>query len=138
MAKHLYDESRYFRRQWQYATAVGDHAFILSAEHGLVAPNEILHPYNTSMSDVQAGDTQYDDAGDWATQVADDFCPVLRESDVVIFTAGSDYADPLVPVIEHRTRADVLEPFRGQGIGTRQQNMQDRAREASSASLADF
>ena len=93
-AKDLYTSS-YFDLKRRYAEAAGDRWAILSAEHAIVHPNRDLAPYDTTMSDV--------DAGEWAHRVMGGlyaFVDSLREfdgaSDVeLVFLAGRDYTDPL-------------------------------------------
>jgi hypothetical protein len=121
-ARELYT-SRLFQAQRRYAEAVGDNWYILSAEHGLVTPDTELAPYDTHISDV--------DAEMWADTVVSELCPV---SQPVRITAGAKYADPLVPELEARG-VEVVEPFRGEGIGTRIQSMIAASRKAENTQL---
>ena len=50
-AKDLYSSAR-FRKARAYAERLGDPWFILSAEHGLVAPDEWLAPYERYLPDT--------------------------------------------------------------------------------------
>ncbi len=61
-AKDLY-VSDYFAKMRAYAEASGRPWFILSAEHGLVSPEEWLEPYERYLPDTARGQSP---AGWWA------------------------------------------------------------------------
>lgn len=124
-ARELYT-SQLFQAQRRYAEAIGDNWFILSAEHGLVSPYTKVAPYDTHISDV--------DVEMWADSVVSELCPV---SQPVRITAGATYADPLVPELEARG-VEVIEPFRGEGIGTRMQSMNQQARKMENTELDKY
>lgn len=50
-AKELYT-STYFAKKGEYGEVVGDQWMILSAEHGLLPPDERIEPYETSIDDL--------------------------------------------------------------------------------------
>jgi len=109
-ARDLYDESSYFRKMRAWALARGNPWYILSAKHGLVAPDDHVDPYDErGLSESQAEAI--------AETLAD------RGVRTVDVTAGRDYTDHLVPALERRG-IDVLNHFAGQGIGERQQSLQ--------------
>jgi len=121
MAKELYDESDYFKRMRTWAEARGDPWFILSAKHGLVAPQEPIEPYDKrGLSKSQA------------VEIA-----LLIQGlgfDTVHITAGRDYTKHLVPEFE-RDRVDVINHFAGLGIGERKKQLQIRTNELLNGSL---
>lgn len=124
-AKDLYD-SDLFTAQQRYAEAVGDKWYILSAKHGLLSPTDTIPPYDTELSDV--------DTEPWAKDVVDSLGEI---DETVKFAAGSDYADPLVPLLEAKG-VEVHEPFRGKRIGTRINAMQEKAREKENNPLSEY
>lgn len=57
-ARQLY-RSELFRRAAAYAEATYDHWFILSAQHYLVHPDEILEPYDKALQRMSAADRRH-------------------------------------------------------------------------------
>lgn len=57
-ARRLY-RSELFRRAAAYADATYDHWFILSAQHYLVHPDEILEPYDKTLHRMAAADRRH-------------------------------------------------------------------------------
>ena len=120
-ARDLYDESAYFRRMRKWAQARGDPWYILSAKHGLVAPDTRLEPYDErGLTDTQAETI--------ATQLHADGV------DTIHVTAGRDYTDELVPELEARG-IDVVNHFAGERIGTRRSKLEAAARELENHTL---
>jgi len=121
MAKNLYDESDYFKRMRAWAEARGDPWFILSAKHGLVAPQEPIEPYDErGLSKSQA------------VEIA-----LLVQGlgfDTVHITAGTDYTKHLVPEFE-RDGVDVINHFAGLGIGERKKQLRICANKLLNSSL---
>ena len=108
-AKHLYDESTYFVKQREYAETA-DAWYVQSAKHGLVLPNEWLHPYNKHAKDL-------DQPAKWARKIAAELSNRHGTATVEIL-GGRAYADPLRPALEARGFR-VTEPLDGLGIGER-------------------
>lgn len=125
-ARVLYDPSSYFRKQRTYAEATADRWFIQSAEHGLIAPEDRLAPYDTRPGDL-------DDVDEWADEIAADLAETVGTNAVVEILGGKAYADPLTPALE-AYGMDVHEPLRGQRIGTRQSTLDTMA----TRSLGEF
>jgi len=120
-AKHLYDESAYFRKMKAYAQAKGDEWYILSGKHGLLDPLARIEPYNAvGISEQQA------------TKIAEQ----LTDLDIhaVEIVAGEKYTQHLVPELEHK-RIDILNNFAGLGIGERMQKLDKGRREMQNKSL---
>jgi hypothetical protein len=113
-ARDLYDESAYFRKQRKYAETVADEWYVQSAKHGLVHPKHTIEPYDLRASDL-------DDPVSWARGIAGRLDHLFDEA-VVEILGGKHYADPLTPELELRG-FDVVEPLRGQRIGTRQKSL---------------
>jgi hypothetical protein len=107
----LYDESAYFCKMRAWAKSRGDTWYILSAKHGLVAPDEPLPPYDErGLSDTQA----------------EEIAETLAERGVTCayVCAGRDYLDPLTPALES-VAIDVVDPFAGLRIGERMSKLND-------------
>jgi len=115
-ARDLYDESSYFRKQRAYAETA-DAWYIQSAKYGLVEPDDVVESYDTHAKDI-------DDPETWAAETAADLAERVAADATVEALGGKNYADPLTPELEARGY-DVLEPLRGQRIGTRQASLDD-------------
>lgn len=105
-AEDLYDESRYFRRMKEWANARGNPWYIMSAKHGLVAPGELISPYDErGISKSQAIEMalKLDGIG----------------VDRVDVTAGRGYTRHLIPELE-QDGIEVVNHFAGERIGDRE------------------
>ena len=113
-AKDLYT-SALFRKERAYAESTGVPWFILSAEHGLVAPDEWLSPYERYLADTTAS---YRSAwGSWVAARLELLIGPLRDK-VVEVHAGATYLDALRAELE-RLGARVLDPLHGLQMGQR-------------------
>lgn len=95
-AKHLYT-AVYFQKKRAYAEDIGDEWMICSAEHGLIAPDASISPYDTGI-----GDLDEDDRDEWADKInctLSDWVAHTRNNggDVqrIEVLAGRLYIDPL-------------------------------------------
>lgn len=124
-AREMYMPSAYFRKQRAYAEATGDYWFIQSAKHGLLSPTDRIEPYDKRprhIGDVEA----------WAASIAASIDEAIGTPAVVEVLGGKAYADPLTPELE-ALGYDVLEPLRGQLIGTRQQTLKRKTNQQMGA-----
>jgi hypothetical protein len=113
-AKDLYT-SALFRKEPAYAERIGVPWFILSAEHGVVAPDEWLAPYERYIADTSAS---YRSAwGAWGAARLDLLAGPITDK-VVEIHAGSTYLDALRPHLE-RLGARVVDPLHGLSMGQR-------------------
>src|SRR3984885_2498747 len=113
-AKDLYI-SALFRKKRAYAERAGVPWFILSAEHGLVAPDEWLAPYERYLADTTAS---YRSAwGAWVAARLDLLAGPLSVKAGEIH-AGSTYLHALRPHLE-RLGARVVDPLHGLSMGRR-------------------
>jgi hypothetical protein len=92
-ARDLYDESPLFRRRRKVAQQVGVWR-ILSAEHGLVHPDELLETYDTHISEV--------DREAWARSVVRDLDADAGDT-LLLLAGGRDYVDPIRERLEPET-----------------------------------
>ncbi len=113
-ARDLYI-SPLFAKERAYAEKSGAPWFILSAEHGLVAPEEVLAPY-----DLQLSKTSFEYRRDWGIRVVDRLVQLAGPLDgmVIEVHAGSAYADPIRSMLQDRG-AIVREPLAGLRLGPR-------------------
>ena len=88
-AKDLYI-SPLFRGRRHYVERSCDEWWILSAEHGLVDPEQVLAPYDVTLKDMGRAERRA-----WARRVLDELeaSTLLSPSDVVEIHAGADYRD---------------------------------------------
>lgn len=113
-AKDLYT-SPLFKKQRTYAEKMGVPWFILSAEHGLVAPNEWLAPYERYLPETPA---YYRAAwGLWVASRLELLAGPLQDK-VIEIHAGSTYLDAVRPELEKRG-ARVVDPLLGLKMGPR-------------------
>lgn len=113
-ARDLYTASDWFRRARAFVELQGDPWFVLSAEHGLVPPDQLVAPYEASLARMPAAKRRA-----WSLQVLGD----LARRDLVgrrfVILAGRLYRDPLIPALTFNGEAqDLVEvPLRGLGFG---------------------
>ena len=108
-AKDLYD-SNYFDLKREYGETVGDSWYIVSAEYGLLAPNEVVETYDTHISEV--------DIRAWEEQVSGEL-PDLQGATVQVL-AGEEYIQALDLTLDLYAE-NVEYPTRGLSIGKRMQ-----------------
>ena len=88
-ARDLYD-SRLWRWRRTYAARSGVLWYILSAKHGLLAPDATIAPYDMTLADLPAAKRRA-----WSRRVLDDLeaqLPILRGRTIEIH-AGKTYVD---------------------------------------------
>lgn len=94
----LYDESVFFRKSRQYARANHDDWYILSAKHGLLeSDGEPIEPYNDTLSGASVERKR-----DWSEMVYTQLQNVglLTDGTRLMFHAGRDYYDELIPLLD--------------------------------------
>ena len=90
-AKELYN-SPWFHKVLSIVERMGDQWYIISAEHGLLDPNQIILDYNTTLLKMKKNQRE-----DWAKKVLKDFLPLVESGDKVIILAGKYYREFLEP-----------------------------------------
>jgi cytoplasmic iron level regulating protein YaaA (DUF328/UPF0246 family) len=95
-AKDLYT-SALFRGMRSYAEATADTWYILSAEYGLLDPNQRIEPYEKTLNRMPVTDRR-----SWADRVKAQLADVLPTGAEVIILAGERYREELVPFLENR------------------------------------
>lgn len=109
-AKDLY-VSNLFRKARAYVEKSGSPWFILSAEHGLVRPDQILAPYEKTLNNMGVAERRL-----WADRVKKQMELMLPDADEIAFFAGSRYREHLEPWLRNRF-TNVSVPMQGLQIG---------------------
>ena len=115
-AEHLYC-SDWFKKARAYVLrkiAAGDKWYILSAKHGLLAPDEHVGPYNETLTNMKKAKRQA-----WTRQIMGDISQVLAPGDTVVLLAGQKYRE-FLEIDLHSLGCRVSVPMRGMGIGKQQ------------------
>lgn len=108
-ARDLY-VSQWFVAAREYAERHTDHWFILSAEHGLLDPEEITGPYEKTLNHMPI-----DERRAWALRVQRQMAIALPDADRCTVLAGSRYREFLLRYLERRYTVNV--PMQGLTIG---------------------
>lgn len=113
-AKDLY-VSALFNKERSYAEHAGVPWFILSAEHGLVAPEEWLVPYERYLPE-----TPVSFRSAWGPWVAErlELLTGAVAGKVIEVHAGASYLDEIRPLLQAKG-ATTVEPLRGLSMGQR-------------------
>ncbi|MCH8155291.1 MAG: hypothetical protein IH786_08520 [Proteobacteria bacterium] len=109
-AKDLY-LSDWFIKARNFVEARGCPWFILSAEHGLIAPDDILDPYEKTLNTMSALDRRR-----WAEMVLSQMSEKMPKAKSVIFLAGQRYREFLVERLRNQG-VSVEVPMVGLRIG---------------------
>jgi len=89
-AKDIYN-SPWFRKARSYVEQRlqrTDRWFVLSAKHGLLCPDVVIEPYETTLNKMKKKERQ-----DWAKKVLGSLKSAVREADIVIILAGIRYRE---------------------------------------------
>lgn len=103
--------SALFRKSRRLAELRSGRWYILSAKHGLVAPDVTIAPYKDTLK-CMAADTRRA----WSQKVLRQLLGCLSPGDEVTVLAGERYREHLVPAL-HRVGYSVHVPMRGLSIG---------------------
>ena len=118
--------SAWFRKARCYANLLGHPWFILSAQYGLLAPDEVIEPYELTLNRLRVKDRKA-----WAEKVLAQLRPRLTDVESVTFLAGQRYREFLEQSLQDRG-LDVCIPMEGMRIGE-QLNWLDRKLHGKSA-----
>ena len=109
-AQHL-NTSIWFQKARAYVLKSGSPWFILSAEYGLVHPDDVLTPYDKTLNNMSAAERRA-----WAEKVQSQMGQSLPDADEVVILAGTRYREHLEDWLYPRF-ARVQVPMRGLQIG---------------------
>lgn len=115
-ARELYSPSWVFKKSVEYVESRCDAWHVLSAKHGLVEPDEVVEPYDETLSGAPKATR---DA--WAARVREQIRARYEGRRVkFILMAGSSYAGAVEGIEDEEwVSAEVEEPMRGMGTGFR-------------------
>ena len=99
--------SSWFRKARAYVEKTGCPWRILSAQYGLVHPEEEIRPYDKTLKAMRVEERRI-----WASRVLTRIGPCLGGVDIVVFLAGARYREFLEPALRRRGLA-VYVPMRG-------------------------
>jgi hypothetical protein len=77
--------------------------FILSAEHGLVDPNEVIAPYEKTLNKMGVSDRQI-----WAARVIQQIERSNLSAEEVVIFASAKYRENLMPWMQERFRKVIV------------------------------
>ncbi len=95
-ARELY-VSDWFLKARRYAEASGCRWFILSAEYGLVAPDQVIAPYERTLNTMPVAERRA-----WAERVSERLAAAVPEVSHVVFLAGKRYREFLARYLTDR------------------------------------
>ena len=113
-AWQLYTSTR-FQLARRYAAAHADRWYVLSAQHGLVAPRAVLAPDNVRLAVLPRAARQA-----WAARVAQELARYNQPETTWLILAGPTATEELLPLL----RGPIAQPLHGLGIGSQVQWLQ--------------
>ncbi len=100
-----------FRKARAFAERRANAWFVLSAQHGLVEPGDVLEPYDLTLNAMGVAERR-----SWAERVWTRLEPLVEPGDTVIFLAGARYREDLVArLAASGVRVEI--PMEGLAIG---------------------
>jgi hypothetical protein len=103
--------SDWFLKARDYVESTGSPWFILSAEYGLVSPDQVLAPYERTLNTMSKSERNA-----WATRVKAQMDTCLPAADRIVVLAGQRYRESLMNYL-HRRAGTVEVPMEGLTIG---------------------
>ena len=113
--------SHLFRGLRSYAIAHADRWYLLSAEHGLLHPDQVVAPYERTLNQMAKRDRIA-----WADRVQGQLLEVLPSGAEVIVLAGLRYRERLIPFLQGHG-FPVTVPLEGLTIGKQLQRLKQVA-----------
>jgi diadenosine tetraphosphate (Ap4A) HIT family hydrolase len=104
-----------------YAEANADSWYILSAEHGLLHPDEVVTPYERTLNRMSRPERDR-----WAEKVRHQLASVVPPEAEVVVLAGQQYREGIVPFLEARGH-DVSIPLEGLSFGRQLSRLKELA-----------
>jgi hypothetical protein len=111
--------SALFTKMRDYAKTNADTWYILSAEHGLLSPDQIVAPYEKTLNKMRV-----QERWNWARKVQNQLLQVLPKGAEVIVLAGQRYRENLVPFLEENGFS-VRIPLEGLSFGRQLQRLKE-------------
>lgn len=120
-AKDLY-VSPLFRAMRKYAEKTAPAWFILSAEHGVLQPDQVVAPYERTLLKMRKSERAA-----WAVRAGEQLIGLLPPGCEVVFLAGEKYREGLLPFLDARGFA-VRAPMAGLPLGRQLQWLKEQTR----------
>ena len=95
-AKDLYISNR-FKRERASVEATGCPWFVISAKHGLLAPDKIIEPYDKTLKGATLEERR-----EWAGKVKGQMDDNLPDGEIIVILAEKDYYEDLIPYLKKR------------------------------------
>lgn len=115
-----------FGKAWKYACATSDVIGILSAEYGLLLPDQVISPYEKSLNAMNTRERIA-----WATKVfkqLEQQWPLFQEPVELVFLTGQHYRKDLIKTLHSsnslksiQNQVLISEPMKGMPIGKQMQ-----------------
>ena len=102
--------SEWFTRARRYVECAGGRWFILSSLHGLLTPDQVIAPYEKTLSRTGMAERRL-----WASRVCRQLESKLPQGGHVVVLAGQAYREHLMAFLQARGRVEV--PMEGLGLG---------------------
>ncbi|MFZ6774553.1 DUF6884 domain-containing protein [Undibacterium sp. SXout7W] len=125
-AKDLYI-SDWFIKARKVVEATGCKWFILSAAHGLLKPEQIIEPYNHTLSRMVISERR-----EWGERTSLQLLNTVSQMEQVIFFAGQRYREFLLPQLAQHNIKTVV-PMAGLSIGRQLRWLKQSASETHSS-----
>jgi hypothetical protein len=110
-----------FRALRAYAIANADKWYILSAEHGLLRPDQVVAPYEKTLNTMPKRNRI-----DWAAGVQRQLLESIPSGAEIVMLAGERYRHDLVPFLRHhKFRVEI--PLEGLPLGMQLQRLKQLA-----------
>ncbi len=122
-AKDLYI-SPFFKKMRRYAEQNADHWFILSAEHGVLHPDEVIGYYERTLNKMPKLDRMK-----WAEGVQRQLLELLPPHATVVFLAGVRYRENVIPFLESHGFTVPKPPMYGLRSGQQQHWLDEQMRD---------
>lgn len=106
----------------KYAEQNADRWFILSAEHGVLDPHEIILPYEKTLNKMLKHERSI-----WADRVKSKLLQLIPEKSSIVILAGERYRVALVPFLQNQGHA-VEVPMVGLKLGFQLRWLKERIR----------
>lgn len=110
-ARELY-RGDLFRKSVTYAEGRGSPWYVLSAKHGLLAPDDMVEPYSVTLDGLSPQERKA-----WATEV---FLQLRKRTSIdrpIMFLAGLRYREFLIQRLRAETTFPITSPLSQAGIG---------------------
>lgn len=113
-----------FRKSLLYAMSNADRVYIISAKYGILAPDEIVDPYELSIKQLKKHQK-----GEWIRKVESSLKNIISKKDQALVLAGAEYTKPMLRPLRE-IGCTVRTPLAGKSLGSRISWLRSENREA--------